>query len=151
MTTRKSSIPRADAIAHLRRILPPGSFVYTTLNHVSRSGMLRCITLHAIVPDEPHPVWLNGYAAAVLDERLDEDHHEGIRVGGAGMDMGFHLVYSLSRALYPDGFTCSGDRQDGPPSERLRCPSNDHSNGLREYGPSIHHRDGGYALSHRWL
>jgi hypothetical protein len=28
----------------------------------------------------------------------------GIRVGGCGMDMGFHLVYTLSRALFDDGY-----------------------------------------------
>ena len=26
----------------------------------------------------------------------------GVRVSGAGMDMGFHLVYSLGRAVWPD-------------------------------------------------
>ena len=44
---------------------------------------------------------------------------EAIRVGGCGMDMGFHVVYNLSRALYRDGrFVCMGED----------CPSNDHSN-----------------------
>jgi len=56
------------------------------------------------------------------------------------MDMGFHLVYSLSRALYPDGFACVGDY----------CPSNDHSNGQPKDLRS-HHRDGGYALRQEWI
>ena len=56
------------------------------------------------------------------------------------MDMGFHLVYELSRALYPAGFVCSGDK----------CNSNDHSNGDRDHSPH-QHQDGGYALRCRWI
>lgn len=36
------------------------------------------------------------------------DHeHNGIKVEGAGMDMGFHLVYSLSQRLFGDGYKLS--------------------------------------------
>ncbi len=102
-----------------------------------------------------------------------DDKREAIRVGGAGMDMGFHIVYSLSSALFRDGFGCIGER----------CRSNDHTNGDRDYtphcpfcatrdagepvnygngttGPSLHarpegrahwHSDGGYALHQKWL
>src|SRR5712692_6873174 len=76
--------------------------------------------------------------AAVVGYSLAQ--YEGIKVSGAGMDMGFHLVYSLSYDLYPDGFECIGER----------CPSNDHSNGDRDYSPH-HHKDGGYALLQRWI
>ena len=41
------------------------------------------------------------------------------------MDMGFALVYGLSRTLYRDGHKCLGDKG------KTRCPSNDHSN---DYG-----------------
>jgi hypothetical protein len=58
-------------------------------------------------------------------------------MGGAGMDMGFALVYNLSRSLYPNGFDCIGES----------CPSNDHVNGYNR----SHHADGGYALQQSWL
>src|SRR5207249_3169947 len=38
---------------------------------------------------------------------------------GAGMDMGFDLVYKLSRVLFPDGFGClggAGSWQASPPA-----------------------------------
>jgi hypothetical protein len=47
------------------------------------------------------------------------------------MDMGFHVVYNLSSALYRGGFGCIGDKP-------VRCPSNDHSNGDRDYTPHMH-------------
>jgi len=77
---------------------------------------------------------LDYYISKALDWPLND---KGIRVGGCGMDMGFHLIYSLSRILYPNGFDCIGDN----------CPSNDHFN--RE--DNKHHKDGGYALIQKWL
>ena len=125
-----------QATDFLRSILKPGTTVYTKLNHVARSGMSRSITAYAIENGEP--VYLSGYAARVLDERRDK--YDGITLGGCGMDMGFELVYRLSRKLYPEGYTCVGKR----------CPSNDHANGDRKY-TRHHHGDGGYSLRQRWL
>jgi len=91
------------------------------------------------------------------------------------MDMGFHLVSTLSYYLYPEGFGCTG-KSEG----RDRCPSNDHSNGDRDYTPhtqkqigwatcdaccdpgttsiltgcaahSHWHKSGDYALRHSWM
>lgn len=44
---------------------------------------------------------------------------DGLVVGGCGMDMGFHLVYELSHALYGEGYACLG---------KGKCPSNYHVN-----------------------
>jgi hypothetical protein len=90
----------ADADKFLRSILRPGTVVYTKINHVARSGMSRSITAYAIVDGEL--VYLSGYAARILDEKLDR--YDGITLSGCGMDMGFELVYRLSRKLYPRGF-----------------------------------------------
>lgn len=76
------------------------------------------------------------------------------------MDMGFWAVYQLSYGLFKGGFGCIGEG----------CPSNDHSNGDRDYTPHMSeadrmgadgelcnchkdhmHNDGGYALKQRWL
>jgi len=113
--------------------------VHCILRHVSRSGMLRVIDLVKL--DEPPNVLSIGYSAAeAMGDRYDRDR-EGIRISGAGMDMGFALVYNLGRTLWPEGFPCVGER----------CPSNDHSNGDRDYSGTTTHHDGGYALRHRWL
>ena len=134
---------RDDAIKQLREMLPPGSTVRTILRHVARSGMTRWISPVVNDRDISWPV------ARALDEPygIVPAGHEGIKIGGCGMDMGSQLVYSLSRTLYPDGFECLGERQG--PGWSL-CPSNDHSNGDRDYTPH-NHEDGGYALNHRWL
>lgn len=140
-TTTSKKQAAAEAAEQLRANLEPGDTVWTILRHVSKSGMLRCISPVAIDRDDADPaIWDFGYLAArALDERLDRDRG-GVRMSGAGMDMGFQLVYTLGRVMFPDGFDCIG----------AHCPSNDHSNGDRDYTPH-RHTDGGYALRHRWL
>lgn len=124
---------KTEAIARLRELCPPGSTILCVLDHVSRSGMSRRINFYADSEGQP---WLNG-----LIEKLGQYKRgaggDGLRVDGCGMDMGFAVVYDVARTIYAEGFDCVGDR----------CPSNDHSN--REN--NSHHRDGGYALKHRWL
>lgn len=130
---------RAEAIERLRQVMPPGTTVYTQLQHVSRSGMMRHITVRTSL-EGLHDWDVAAAAGYTLAPR------EGIKVAGAGMDMGFSLVYNLSRTLYPNGFDCVA--AELPIHERGRkCPSNDHSN--REH--NLHHKDGGYALSQRWI
>lgn len=122
----------------LARMLKPGDTVYTILRHVSRSGMSRRIGV-AFGRNGDFRDW-DGVVAAALGERWDRDKG-GVIVGGCGMDMGFHLVYNLGAVLWPNGFDCTGEK----------CPSNDHSNGDRNYSPDNHHNDGGYALRQRWI
>lgn len=151
---------RADAITKLRALFPPGSTVYTVLRRVARSGMSRHISVVAHDTDGPSDVtWL---VARALDVRMDRDTG-GLKVSGCGMDMGFHVAYNMSRCLYSAGYGCLGEGN----GYGTRCPSNDHSNGDRDYTPHGHrkpihdpndpgalthwHQDGGYALRHRWL
>ena len=138
---------RDEARAAMREYLHPGDRVCPIMRHVSQSGMLRCISL--VVAGEtntwrgkvPAPIDITYDAARAMGEKIHQ-RHGGIAVGGCGMDMGYHLVYGLSRALWPDGFPCIGEH----------CPSNDHSNGQpRSLPGAVHHRDGGYALRHDWL
>jgi hypothetical protein len=136
----KQSQEQIDAIAELREWLKPGDTVFTILRHVSRSGMQREISV-VINRDGAmlHPNWSVAKALGYRQGKSD-----GIIMGGCGMDMGFHLVYNLSRVLFPDGFTCAGR------DAAARCPSNDHNNGDRNYAPHAH-KDGGYALRREWL
>jgi hypothetical protein len=76
-------------------ILKDGDTVYTILRHVSASGMSRRIDLYTFRDNKP--VYLSGYYAMMQGE---EPPRDGYKVGGCGMDMGFHLVYCLSSKLY---------------------------------------------------
>jgi hypothetical protein len=166
----KQQTERQDAIARLRDWIKPGDTVYTILDHVSASGMSRAIrvvlptiagaTLESAVPGSQstdyirrdslsieflHPNWAVGKALGLRHWKRDGREQDALVVGGGGMDMGFHLVNSLSYALYGDGYQCLG---------KGRCPSNYHVNHrLSTDGPEsfdLRHTDG-YALRHRWL
>ena len=79
----------------LLNILKTGDTVYTVLRHVSASGMSRRIDLYTFQDNKP--VYLSGYYAMMQGE---EPPRDGYKVGGCGMDMGFHLVYSMSSMLF---------------------------------------------------
>lgn len=174
--TKMQQSERDDAIAELRATLKPGTTVYTLLRNVSRSGMSRDIDVYVMEDNQPRRItWTVAKAADMTYNRKAE----AIRVGGCGMDMGFHVVYNLSRSLYDRGhsFACIGKD----------CPSNDHNNAYsnsrqnrclvcgselpenpkyKRNNVSRHdypvcsqacasgewiHSDGGYALKQRWL
>lgn len=126
--SKKSETEKQEAIAQLREWLKPGDTVYTILRHVSKSGMQREIGI--VINREGSMLHPNYSVAKALGYR--QGKRDGLVVGGCGMDMGYHVVYNLGRALWPDGFECMGDK------EGQRGRSNDHS-------------DGGYALRHEWL
>ena len=136
-------VMREGARDTLRSMLKPGDTVTTILRHVSASGMSRRITL--AIPHTDAYTGKNGIRdisrlaahAAGLD--FSEKRWQVV-MGGCGMDMGFSAVYNLSSALFRDAFECIGEG----------CPSNDHSNGDRDYTPHMH-SDAGYALNQRWL
>lgn len=171
MTKAKQS-EQNQAIESLRETLKPGDTVYTILRSVSRSGMSRVIDLVSIKDGDTFH--LGFLAAKAMDDKYDRER-EGIKVGGCGMDMGFHIVYNLARTLFRDQYVCTGED----------CTANDHSNaysrnrqgqcavcraelGSSEYTRlNIHHQvkvcsekcgtgewkhsDAGYALKQRWL
>ncbi len=134
-----------EAVDRLHEWVKPGDTLYTILRHVSRSGMSRIIDVVGIDREETGPdgsprIWAFGWnVAKALRLPFDRDR-DGVKISGCGMDMGFEVVYLLGRTLYPEGFECVGEG----------CPSNDHSNGDRDYSPHTH-ADGGYALRQRWL
>jgi hypothetical protein len=120
MSKRKDE-ERAKAIAELKEVVKPGDTLYTILRHVSKSGMSRRISVYS-------------EGMRMLDSLVSEvtgykfaSKGDGLVVSGCGMDMGFHLVYNVSSALYggyghnPEGgYKCLG--------EEGRCPSNYHAN-----------------------
>ena len=72
--------------------------ILTIVRHVSRSGMSRNISLKYVKNGELVDITYN--AALVLDWPLVDGWNYSVKVGGCGMDMGFHTVYSLSGRLY---------------------------------------------------
>lgn len=81
----------------LHKVLKPGDTVYTVLRHVSSSGMSRRIDCYAIGIAKRHA------------------SKQGLVVPGCGMDMGYHLVYSLGCALWPKGTKKPHGTRNGEP------------------------------------
>ncbi len=71
--------------------------VYAIVRHVAPSGMSRLIDL--LIFKGGQPLYIGFHAGRVLGWTYDRDRG-GLKVGGAGMDMVFHTVSSLSYALY---------------------------------------------------
>lgn len=85
----------------LLSIIKPGDTLYTVLRHVSASGMSRAIDVYQIIDNQPR--CLTHLVAQILNYSQDKAHDYALKVGGVGMDMGYHVIYSLSQALYcPD-------------------------------------------------
>lgn len=99
---------RAEAIERLRKMFPHDSVATTVVRHVTRSGMSRSISVLTVDADgEIRDVSYD--VARVLGWSLDRDNG-GVQVQGCGMDMAFHMVYSMSRIIHADtGYT----RRDG--------------------------------------
>ncbi|MDE1866583.1 MAG: hypothetical protein KGI08_02585 [Thaumarchaeota archaeon] len=141
MTQKQEKAIRQDrARAVLNSWINPGDTVYTVLKHVSTSGMMRHISLYICLNGKI--VDISWHAAQVLDYKRADNG--GLKIGGGGMDMGYHLVYSLASVLFKDGFQCPGHN----------CPHNSHTNEGTARDGKVYHNDkytGGYALNHQWL
>lgn len=120
-----SNTARTESMAELRAMLKPKDTVYTRLNHCSRSGMMRVIDLFVIRENEPRRITWQVCAAT---NGTYNEKHDGLRMDGCGMDMGFAAVYNLGRTLWPDGTPEPHGTRNGEADS-----------------------DGGYALKHRWM
>lgn len=92
---------KEEARAYLLSILEKQEkpTLYTNLKHVSSSGMSRDMKVLAVVGGEI--VDVTWYVARLGVGTLKERNGQRVvRVGGCGMDMGFHVVYTVSAILY---------------------------------------------------
>ena len=80
---------------------PKGSTVWLVIRQVSRSGTYRHISVHAIKNNQVN--YLSFHVANVLNWAY-KNKTNAVGVGGCGMDMGFHMVYTLASVLYGDGY-----------------------------------------------
>lgn len=95
------------SIHALQQMIQEGDTLYTTCDHVSRSGMTRHLTVRSLLPSDRGARQIdvlnfNYLISEALAWPLTKDR--SLKVGGCGMDMGFHLVYTLSRVLFDDGY-----------------------------------------------
>tara|TARA_X000001388_G_scaffold60196_2_gene45541 strand:+ start:432 stop:740 length:309 start_codon:yes stop_codon:yes gene_type:complete len=86
----------------LQDMFPKGSTAYTLATKVAPSGMSRHIMV-AGSSEKGRVQNVSWYIAEFLDWKYKDDTRS-VFVGGCGMDMGFHLVYTLSNILYDDGY-----------------------------------------------
>lgn len=158
MTSKKEKAKdRADAIAYLRTILNPGDRITCTVMHVSSSGMSRSIMLQIPVKQGDGTIRIQDISwrvAAAIGGRFD-DKRGGVVMGGYGMNMCFAAVYSLGRALFPDGFGIEGTTSVG---KKIRPASQKQAARMVALGGKFRGRngdasgwdnDGGYALDYR--
>ena len=115
-----------EALTSLKKYVKPGATIYTSLNHVSTSGMQRAIALYVVDKKSARLVSLTGLAATLLGRKIHKNG--GLIINGCGMDMGFALVYELGQAMWPKGTPKPHGTRNGVPD-----------------------RAGGYALKHSWL
>jgi len=73
---------------------------WTILKSVSASGMSR--DMKVITQYEGRVIDITWYVshASSVGQLKERNGQRVVRVGGCGMDIGFHLIYSLSIALY---------------------------------------------------
>jgi hypothetical protein len=92
---------RESARAYLLSILNKQNkpTLYTNLKSVSSSGMSRDMKVLAVVEGEIVDItyYVGKLDIGTIKERNGQ---RVIRVGGCGMDMGFHVVYTVSAILY---------------------------------------------------
>jgi hypothetical protein len=96
-------LEQVESVERLRTLFAGDSkpVIHTITRHVSSSGMSRDISL--IYATSAGLTNITYSAALALGWPLSEKSgNRAVRVSGCGMDMGFHLVYTLSRVLYRD-------------------------------------------------
>lgn len=101
---RQKQLDRIEGKAYILSLLEGEEkpTIYTIIRSVSASGMSRQISLKVVKEGRLYDISFS--VAKVLDYPLVQKAHNAVRVSGCGMDMGFHIVSSLSRVLYGDDY-----------------------------------------------
>jgi hypothetical protein len=105
---------KTEAIARLRKDygIKPGTVIYTSVRHVSRSGMSRVISLYVVHKGEI--LSISSLVAKACGYSMDRNYF-GIKSNGCGMDMCFEAVYNLGSALWPKGTPRPHRTRNGQP------------------------------------
>jgi hypothetical protein len=121
---------RKESIETLNRLLDGNKNIYTEVVKVSPSGMSRHIKV--FIAKDNRIINITYYVANIIGYKINRNTG-GMLVGGCGMDMGFHVVYSLGREMHPNGFKLA-DGQYG-----------------RNGDKSGYDTDGGYYFNQQWI
>ena len=102
ITWPKLTADRAEDIARFYcNYLHGQTTIWALCRHVSSGGATRVLSFFVVKDNTIICIdWF-------LQEFLGYKSHkkfDGVVIKGCGMDMGFHVVYSLSRKLYDDGY-----------------------------------------------
>lgn len=153
--TKYSKIEKQEAFDRLREWIKPGDTVHTICDHVSRSGMSRNIRVVLLKDgDAFHP----NHAVSVVLDYPRASKGDGLRVGGCGMDMGFHIVNSLGYALFgKEASEGIGEEANELRRQIFKAARFYMMQGGRKEEPDCTKPDrewfgaAGYAIKHRWL
>lgn len=100
-----TTLERDAAIEQLRRRLPTGAMVYTSVRHVTRTGNASVAVYQATVEDErtgetvPSISDISWRVSRALGFSMDADHG-GVKVGYMGERRDAALVHDLARVLH---------------------------------------------------
>lgn len=83
---------------------PEGSNIYVVQRSVSASGMSRVLDLFVIVDGNIRYLRSLAHDDRMPFKRNTRSQHDGFVVGGCGMDMHFHIVYTIGRAFRDNGY-----------------------------------------------
>ena len=130
--TTATKTAQAEARDYLLEMVKPGTIVYTSLRHVSASGMTRWIDCFAVEPSalqhqQGRIINITNLVCEAAGLTYCTRRHS-LKIGGCGMDMGFQVVYNLGCSLWPSGTAVPHSVRNGEPDS-----------------------NGGYALRHQWL
>lgn len=126
-----------EAINLLRRVIKPGTAVYTSVNYRRIMRGIDSISLFIVLNGSIHRI---DAVASVAGLGRPSRSIRGIEAPTGGAK---DLVEALARAVFPDGYFCG-------PQNRSSCPSHDHRMG-EERSRTLVHRDREHAITHRLL
>lgn len=134
--SRYSKTEIQEATEYLRKLMPPGSTLYTINVHTSRSGMMRHLRCYTIKDNEP--IWISRHIAKVCDFGLaDGWHGDAVKMAGCGMDMGFQIAHVLSYVLH-------GNKDKGAAAIEAGAKG-------YPFSPTRKAYRAGYSILHKWM
>ena len=98
----KKQIEINESIETLKEYLKKDMTIHSIIRSVSNSGMTRNISFK--ITDKDNILDLSYHIAKVLEYPFNDKYH-AIKVSGCGMDMAYHVVHTLSRVLFDDGYS----------------------------------------------
>ena len=97
---------KEEAINRLKEEIKEGDTLWTQLNHVSKSGWTRHISVKCLKQTDSGECYPYDFTHLVSKATgwNTGNRHDGVRMQGCGQDMGFHLINTLSYILFDDGY-----------------------------------------------